>query len=162
MKLLSGERLWDWLAAGIYWALMAQVLWNTSIKPCFYIWFIAQLFPLSWRRAHNHCKDTLSKAPEMQIKKEKNRASLELFSYHYRHWGKGQDAWRNFEDPAKFGRRTKSLQLVTEMGSLKILYTPPPAPTPCWGALRPLETLLESVAGPLECHSNHCNASLFF
>lgn len=47
IKLLSGERQRDWLVAGIYWALMAQVLRKTSIKLCFYIWFIAQLFLLS-------------------------------------------------------------------------------------------------------------------
>lgn len=56
---LARGRRRDWLAAGIYWALMAQVLWNTSIKLCFYIWFIAQLFLLSQRCAHNHCKDTI-------------------------------------------------------------------------------------------------------
>ena len=45
---------------------------------------------------------------------------------------------------------------------IKNIIRPPPTPTPCSGAVRPLETLLERVAGPLECHSNHCNASLFF
>lgn len=45
---------------------------------------------------------------------------------------------------------------------IKNITRPPPTPTPCSGAACPLETLLERVADPLKCHSNHCNASLFF
>lgn len=60
MELLGREGCkTDWLL-GFYWALMIQVLRNTSIRLCLYFWFIAQLFLLSWLCSHHEGKDIQS------------------------------------------------------------------------------------------------------
>lgn len=55
----------------------------------------------------------------------------------------------------------KSLCLLALIGSLKMLHIMFHANT-FSGAVHRQETLREHAAGPLECYSNHCKASLFF
>lgn len=140
------------MAAGVYWALMAQVRRKTSIQLCFNTAFIAQLFLLSYRCAHNRREDA-------QIIIKTSKAAPIGFNPGV----KGQ------EEKLRCAVQTRrdlptSLKSVWLMKAIAHLHVspPPPTPTPCSGAMCPLEILLERVAGPLECHSNHCNASLFF